>query len=551
MRLWVLFLLLSTLGISSVFAKTESIPIPSQMKYFSENQKFSANDSVLVQLDLLANKMKWELFREPYQLPFDFVIVDEKFQKEILVSVNRRTNPQYQNKIYKHSLGHLFQLRLHNQQVALFAVSLNEDELQEMANFFKPYLQAQWQSLFIHQAEASETAKGTGSEVPSSAANLRSPALYALGENFKGCGVGLKESVLYPWEAAKIFGTSAQSLYEDPPAWWGRSVQDFQALGKKAAGFPEFLAKKWKDFNVEKVWKAFQSKPPHEQSQMWCEFVGVPALGGSLVKVTKGASKPARVGSSNETSLSAEKPSSPSSSGKTVESKEKFSGATSPSLHLLEERISKMKLNLEKNMNKNHIEKFTDPNSPFNPVLMPSNPKISGMVIKVYNRMHNPTEVAAHLEKLMKEAADNIIASKIPKELEALQKGELSRNAVLRILVQRAKKRGETFQTMKDMDDADFFGVVAKGPFFDKAFYLGSHPQSVLHGMDSHLIQRDLVADVFPTPASHKEFYEYLGKNLRGQKVWSELYDRGPRYNTDLSSPAGITNLIGPYLGTQ
>ncbi|HVK60973.1 MAG TPA: hypothetical protein VM432_05460 [Bdellovibrionales bacterium] len=152
--------------------------------------------------------------------------------------------------------------------------------------------------------------------------------------------------------------------------------------------------------------------------------------------------------------------------------------------------------------------------------------------------------------KLMREAADQMRASGNPNLIKAANEGKLTRNAVLQVLVRRAKDRGDSqFSTLTNLESPESFAAaVRRGPFFDKG---GEHlttatARDVQHGMDSHLIQRDFVSGTVAKewPGGEKSFYEFLGSDGNNQ-YWSQLFDQGGEVK-NATSPGFFKDFFGP-----
>lgn len=151
---------------------------------------------------------------------------------------------------------------------------------------------------------------------------------------------------------------------------------------------------------------------------------------------------------------------------------------------------------------------------------------------KVHQRMLDEKAWNTYLRELRAESLAEMKNSSSTQSRALAEKGQLTRNAVLKVLVKRAKARGENeFGTVKNFDLDKFKSQVAKGPFFDKAFPTKKYFPG-LHGADTHLIQRDFVAPTVESamPGKSKEFYQFLGSD-RGIKVWDQLFDSQSKLN--------------------
>lgn len=187
-------------------------------------------------------------------------------------------------------------------------------------------------------------------------------------------------------------------------------------------------------------------------------------------------------------------------------------------------------------------------------------------VMRVYNRLHNRKEVLDYVEKLMVDAAENTLARGSAREVEMLRRGQIARHATLRVLVDRARARGEKPGTVASMNFEEFQRNVRSGPFFDRGLANAQHSNpevnayhkilSVAHGVDSHFIQRDMVADVVANGVGPTEFYRIVGTTdpAEGEApYWGQIFDvgRGHEKNKDFSSPEGIRTQLHPFLGNE
>lgn len=225
--------------------------------------------------------------------------------------------------------------------------------------------------------------------------------------------------------------------------------------------------------------------------------------------------------------------------------------------------LKNMASHLRQNMTEDHIKSFTHPDGKLNfslainPLHLPTDSRLREQIRRAYNQLHDRNKVIQTIERLMLDVAQDIHERGIPREIEALKLGHLTRNAVLRVLVKRAKHRGERISSLREVDSASFGDTVAKGPFFDLAVdtpELRAQRDNLFkatllpHGVDSHLIQRELIIDLFESPQDVDYFFSHLGLTENGQHIWSSILDALPIEINDLSSPAGVINLLGPFL---
>lgn len=181
--------------------------------------------------------------------------------------------------------------------------------------------------------------------------------------------------------------------------------------------------------------------------------------------------------------------------------------------------------------------------------------EIQNAALAVYNKMHDPAAFESYMTKLTQDTIANIRARAIPAELEALEKGEIGRNAVLRVLVQRSKERGDQIATLvsdrpgavsepwKKYDSKQGFNeAVAQSQFFDK-------PQGFArHGVDMHFLQKDYIADVVrdATNGNPQMFWNYIGSK-DGIGFWVPLFDAAEKGPVTLGSPETLRHVVQPF----
>jgi hypothetical protein len=157
------------------------------------------------------------------------------------------------------------------------------------------------------------------------------------------------------------------------------------------------------------------------------------------------------------------------------------------------------------------------------------------MIAAVWNRMNDPEAAASYVRVLAEDAAVEMARSGGPRVEDALKRGELIRNYVLKVLVKRHRAQGNeefsviapqnatskaTTKTRKNSSNEDFRAAVRQGPFFDKPLLGGRH------GVDTHFLQMDYASSVIweVTNGHPKEFWDFLGSK-RGIDYWVALFD--------------------------
>lgn len=148
-----------------------------------------------------------------------------------------------------------------------------------------------------------------------------------------------------------------------------------------------------------------------------------------------------------------------------------------------------------------------------------------------------------YIPDLIEEVGQSMLRSTIPSVRARALSGEITRNDVLRVLVARARARGETFKTVKNSDTDNFFETVQSGPFFDR-FFKNSKSD---HGVDVHLLQRDFLAQQLPAEqrAKMQEMFEYLGTS-EGRNIWNEMFDSD--FASSLTCPEELMRMIKQVL---
>ncbi len=179
---------------------------------------------------------------------------------------------------------------------------------------------------------------------------------------------------------------------------------------------------------------------------------------------------------------------------------------------------------------------------------------IKNTMVGVWNRLNDPVAIRSYMEKLAVDTVAEVKSRAIPKELKMLEDGQLTRNAILRVLVKRAKERGQgnisivlsklddagnarpIKSTSKPASNVGFRTAVGDGPFFDKPF------ADNRHGIDIHLLQKDIVADVVAagTNGNPSEFWNFLGSTA-GINFWVPLFDSA---HTSFTQPEVLHHLI-------
>lgn len=142
---------------------------------------------------------------------------------------------------------------------------------------------------------------------------------------------------------------------------------------------------------------------------------------------------------------------------------------------------------------------------------------------KVWNRMNDPEAFSKYVRVLSEDASAEMMKNGSQRELDALARGELTRNGVLKVLVKRHREHGNALFssiTKSDQSNDAFRTAVGKGPFFDIPF------SDARHGADTHFLQIDYVSDAIwgATNGQPRKFWDFLGSK-KGINYWVPLFD--------------------------
>lgn len=158
-------------------------------------------------------------------------------------------------------------------------------------------------------------------------------------------------------------------------------------------------------------------------------------------------------------------------------------------------------------------------------ILKVKDPAIRSVLRKIFVKKLEAKEWADYAKQLNLDALTHMKVSRRSASAASLRAGKVERWAVLKVLVKRAKSRGETMQKAVHSfgdDDAQFLNALERGPFLDKAQEAGQviDGETILHGMDTHFIDRDFNSGLIEAekPGRSAEFYSYSGGNKRKAK---------------------------------
>ncbi len=179
-------------------------------------------------------------------------------------------------------------------------------------------------------------------------------------------------------------------------------------------------------------------------------------------------------------------------------------------------------------------------------------PILKTTMVNVWNRMNDPEIFAKYCLILAEDAAVEMMSGGSKSEINSLTRGELTRNAVLKVLVNRHRAQGNdrfsiitgiskhqpkpSSATRKLDTYQDFRDAIKQGPFFDKPF------GAARHGIDTHFLQIDYVADVIwqSTNGNPRVLWDFLGSK-KGVHAWVALFDTS---GSTLGSPEYLVHLV-------
>lgn len=163
--------------------------------------------------------------------------------------------------------------------------------------------------------------------------------------------------------------------------------------------------------------------------------------------------------------------------------------------------------------------------------------------VKIVNKLHDPKEWSEYMQDLTEDALAVMKKSKNKKIREAADRGEVSRKAILNVIVAREKSRGvKEFTNTRAYLTTEQFKEKLPKPFLDingGTLYTGSN----LHGVDGHLIQRDFLARQANNewPGGYQKLYDYMATD-EGHVLWQNTLDFSNAANA--GSPTFVVRLF-------
>ena len=478
--------------------------VPAHVKYLQEPKVNTINSQNLIRLESLAAEYGFEEFAAPEFFVSELVLEKENLKQAIMVSANSRVNPEYNNKIFEHSDGFLIQVTSNGQQLAVFAFGMEAAVAEVLFNRLRD------DKVSSNQGGNS---RGIASEVRSSGASQVARKVGAditqFGKRTVQCGVGIVQGA-YEMVVGTVRDISLASynFIRNPRQQWeiekraARRMADVRGLARS-------------------IGQNYDAMDADEKQRFICSIFGVPGVGTAAAapgRLARGAARLslATNGSASVAKIPTQSLKSVARANRAASDVRSASGKFSKAEQF--EDIGKL--------GKLPADEFTL--------------QFKATTVAVYNKLNDPVAFSEYIKKLMNDADHYMRSSGKPALVEAAKNGEISRNAVLAVLVQRARARGEKFSTLNNSQDDAFFEKVGRGPFFDKVFKSDEFPGS--HGMDSHLIQRDYVADVVTQKmdGKHAEYYRAISQG-NGQKVWDSVYDN---FDDSFNSPEFVNRVL-------
>lgn len=278
----------SLLNAHSSLGSSSAKPFPTTMKYFAERIQYELSEQTQVRLDTIAASTGLTLYKQKRSRRLDAILSNSDVSKAVLVSVNRRVNPEYLNKILQHPDGYLLHTTIGQQQVALFFYGFRINEVRTTTRLRDRNASLSWPSLLINEAHASsESVPPHPTAVKSSSAKTlahdTSPLhQILLGDGTPSCGNGIRQGFIdaswAPILAVKDGGTSLYSLVDSPRAWWQRSIDDLKKIRAALSNFSEVFKREY---------AAFLEKTKDEKDDVICKMLGPGIVTGVIAKAAK------------------------------------------------------------------------------------------------------------------------------------------------------------------------------------------------------------------------------------------------------------------------
>lgn len=263
-------------------ANTKNEKFPAKLRYFAEKTPRKLGEVQRARLSAWAHRKTMTAFFEDH-LPTEAVLIGADLNKWILVSPNRRVNPEFLGRIYSFEEGQIIHLELAGQQIALFLEKHSEEEAYNLVQYFTSEDLNAAKSRPMGRTIASEAVSQAPSPTGQESGLSITDYAYAFGESAATCGRAAIEGVEQAWITPFTMAyKTSKSAWDNPAKWWNESKSQMKALTNTIVNFREFAVKTYSDFI---------SKSDTEKANLYCEFLAsVAASGGGAAvagKVTR------------------------------------------------------------------------------------------------------------------------------------------------------------------------------------------------------------------------------------------------------------------------
>jgi len=175
--------------------------------------------------------------------------------------------------------------------------------------------------------------------------------------------------------------------------------------------------------------------------------------------------------------------------------------------------------------------------------LMPEDPALRTAIKDAYNKLIDPEKLAEYTARLMRETTEFMANSKNQSFVKSIAAGKLEASAVTQVLEKRTRTAKENVGVLDTQYTQIFQKTLARGPFIDKGFTVGSP-----HGQTAHLLQLDFTRDVMLNRLgeNREAIFKFLA-TPEGNQVWEILFDADRRKRSP-TSPEGLNRLLRTFL---
>lgn len=192
------------------------------------------------------------------------------------------------------------------------------------------------------------------------------------------------------------------------------------------------------------------------------------------------------------------------------------------------------------------VRQYRDPSGPefdsqLAPDMLSNDAAINATAKAVLRAVRDSNLWAEYVGTLMLDAAERTMSDVNPARVALLERGELTRMEVLRVVLSRFKNdKYAKLSQVRSLDLDVFVKGVVGGPFFDKA------PSRLYHGMDSHLLQTDFARPIVQAHlgADTGRWYRYLASTPPSGPPFGPIFDFGVGF----AGPTEIRMVLSPFL---